>query len=53
MTMLILIGKALVETVWGLVLIAFGITCLVLAKIFHGSAILLRLLARLNKTADW
>ncbi len=51
--MLFLIAKALLETTWGLVLIAFAISCHVLAWIFHGSAILLRILARLNKAANW
>ena len=52
-TMLFLIGKALVETTWGLVLIILGIFCFVVAWIFQGSAMLLRILARLNKAADW
>jgi hypothetical protein len=51
--MLFLIGQALLETAWGIVLIIFGIFCHVLAWIFDGSAILLRILARLNKAADW
>ena len=51
--MLFLIGKALVETIWGLVLIGFGIVCYVASWILSASAMLLRILARLNKAADW
>jgi hypothetical protein len=51
--LLFLIGKALVETIWGLVLIGFGILCHVASWILGGSAMLLRILARLNKAAAW
>ncbi len=52
-TMLVLIGKALLETAWGLVLIIFGIFCHLLALILDGLAISLRILIRLNKAANW
>lgn len=52
-TMLFLVGKALIETVWGLVLIVCGIFCHVVSWILHGTALLLRLLGRLNKAAEW
>jgi hypothetical protein len=52
-TMLFLIGKALVETIWGLALICFGILCLVVSWIFRGSAALVGMLARLNRAANW
>lgn len=52
-TILFLIGKALIETAWGLVLIIHGIFCHLLALILNGCAISFRLLIRLNKTANW
>lgn len=51
--LLLLIGKALVETIWRLVLMGFGILCHVTSWILGGSAMILRILARLNKAADW
>ena len=51
--MLFHIGKALVETTWGLVLIGFGILCQITSWILSGSAMLLRILTRLNKAAEW
>ena len=50
--MLFLIGKALIETVWGTVLIVPGIFCHLLALILYG-AIPIRLLIRQNKVANW
>jgi hypothetical protein len=52
-TMLFLIGKAVIETVWGIALIMHGILCHLLALILDGCAISLRLLIRLNKAASW
>lgn len=52
-TMLFLIGKALIETVWGTALIILGILCHLLALILNGCAISIRLLNRLNKAANW
>jgi hypothetical protein len=52
-TMLFLIGKALIETLWGIGLIIHGIFCHLLALILDGCAISLRLLIRLNKAASW
>jgi hypothetical protein len=52
-TMLFLIGKALIETVWGTALIILGIFCHLLALILNGCAISIRLLNRLNKAANW
>jgi hypothetical protein len=52
-TMLFLIGKALIETVWGIALIILGIFCHLLAFILNGCAISIRLLNRLNKAANW
>lgn len=51
--MLFLIGKALIETVWGTALIILGIFCHLLALILNGCAISIRLLNRLNKAANW
>lgn len=51
--MLFLIGKALVESIWGLLLMCLGILCFVAGWILSGTALLLRILARLNKVADW
>lgn len=51
--MLFLICKALMETLWGIVLIIHGIFCHLLALILDGCAISLRLLIRLNKAASW
>ena len=51
--MLFLIGKALLETIWGLVLMGFGILCLVTGWILGGAAMIIRILARLNKAAAW
>lgn len=51
--MLLLIGRALIETIWGLLNIGFGILCHVASWILSGSAMLLRMFARLNKAADW
>jgi hypothetical protein len=52
-TMLFLIGKAMIETAWGIGLIIHGIFCHLLALILDGCAISLRLLIRLNKAANW
>lgn len=43
----------MVETIWGLVLMGFGILCLVAGWILGGSAMILRILIRLNKAAEW
>lgn len=51
--LLALIVKALVETIWGLAHIGFGIFCHVASWILSGFAMLLRVFARLNKAADW
>lgn len=51
--MLFLIGKALVESIWGLLLMCLGILCLVAGWILGGSAMIIRILARLNKAAAW
>ena len=51
--MLFLIGKAVAETVWGLILIIYGTFCHVVAWILYGCAMSLRFLARLNKAANW
>lgn len=52
-TMIFLIGKALIETAWGIALIIHGIFCHFLALILNVCAISLRLLIRLNKAASW
>ena len=51
-TMLFLIGKTLIETAYGLILIIYGIFWHIVAWILHGSVMLLRLLDRLNKAAN-
>jgi hypothetical protein len=51
--MLFLVGKALLETIWGLVIIGFGILCHIASWMLSGFAMLLRMFARLNKAADW
>jgi hypothetical protein len=51
--MLFLIGKALVETIWGLLLLGLGVLCLVTGWILGGFAMIIRILARLNKAAAW
>jgi len=51
--MLFLIGKALIETAWGIALITRGIFCHLLALSLDGCAISLKLLIRLNKAASW
>lgn len=51
--MIFLIGKALIETAWGIALIIHGIFCHFLALILNVCAISLRLLIRLNKAASW
>lgn len=51
--MLFLIGKALAETIWGLLLMGLGILCLAAGWILGGAALIIRILARLNKAAAW
>lgn len=51
--MLFLIFKALMETLWGIVIIIHGIFCHLLALVLNGCAISIRLLNRLNKAANW
>jgi len=51
--LLSLIAKALVETVWGLILIIYGIFCHVVGWILYCCSMSLGLLVRLNKAANW
>jgi hypothetical protein len=51
--LLFLVAKALIEIAYGLILVITGIFCHMVAWILHGSAMFLRLLDRLNKTANW
>lgn len=46
---LFLLGKALIETFWGLCLIAYGFGCQILAHILYGLAKLVRAYDRLIK----
>ncbi len=50
--MLFLVAKALIETAYGLILVITGIFLHMVAWIFHAFAMFLRLLDRLNKTAN-
>ena len=52
-TMIFLIFKALMETLWGIVIIIHCIFCHLLALVLNGCAISIRLLNRLNKAANW
>jgi len=51
--LLFLIGKALFETVWGLILIIYGIFCHVVGWILSCCAMSVRLVGHLNKMANW
>lgn len=51
--MLVLIAKAVLETIWGLILIGFGILCYMAACSLSGFAMLIRIFVSLNKAANW
>lgn len=48
-----LLGKAIIETFWGLCLIAYGIGCHILAFALRGLAKIVRAYGRLKATASW
>lgn len=48
----ILLGKALIESFWGLCLIAYGYGCQFLARILYGLAKLIRAYERLKNSSS-
>lgn len=51
--MIFLIAKAIIETIWGLILVIYGLACYALGVAIGLFADLLGVLARLNKAAQW
>jgi len=51
--MILLIGKAILETIWGLILVIYGIVCYALGIVLGLLAEILGGLARLKKIAQW